>query len=131
MGTYIPYDRGIFIKRLRMLRKENGYTQPSLAAYLGKSKGAIGHWEAGNREPGLGTIHDLAKLFSVSVDYMIGVSDFRKENDAIDFMLKRIKEEGFVENGLVDKQTINVMLAKLQKVNNFFDDLNNTNVANC
>jgi transcriptional regulator with XRE-family HTH domain len=108
MGTYVPYNRDLFISRLKMLRSEKNITQPMLADMIGKTKGAIGHYESENnaREPGLGTIFDFSKIFHVSVDYLIGTSDFRNENEAIKYMLEQLKESGLIVNDELDRKTV-------------------------
>lgn len=117
MGTHIPYNREVFIERLRALRKERDLTQPELANLLGKTKGAVGHWEAGNREPGLGMVYEMAKLFNVSVDYMLGTSDFRNENEAIDYMFDKLRESGLVnEDDTLDKGTIDKLMGYIAAI---------------
>lgn len=112
-----------------MLRKEQGLTQPELAKILGRTKGAIGHWEVGNREPGLGTIHDLAKMFNVSIDFMIGVSDFRNEEDTVVYMFDRMQSIGLVDKGNIDKNSIDAFISKMSMVNEFFSEMHKVNVA--
>lgn len=118
MGELIPYDKEIFIKRLKALRKENDLTQPDLAKILGMSRGAIGHWEVGGREPGLNVINTLAQLFKVSVDYMLGNSDFRNEEDSIDYMFEKIREAGLVRSDdTIDKETVDKLMEMIEVIN--------------
>lgn len=65
----------MFGERLRTLRKENNYTQETLAAKIGVSSKTIGTWERSTREPPIETITKLANLFDVSTDYLLGNSD--------------------------------------------------------
>ena len=64
-----------FKVRLKELRIENGYSQIDIAKKLNMSKMAISHWENGNSEPSIEQLKILAKLFDVSVDYLIGYVD--------------------------------------------------------
>lgn len=110
----------LFMKRLKTLRYESDITQPELAKELGVSKGAVGHWEVGSREPSMEMISNIAKTFKVSVDYLMGVSNFRQENDAIDYLLIKLRESGLVKpNDTIDKKTVDTLIsyiAVLQKI---------------
>lgn len=102
----------VFMKRLKLLRKESSTTQPELAKVLGVSKGAVGHWEIGTREPNLETVSALARIFKVSVDYLMGVSDFRQENEAVDYLLIKLRESGLVKaNDTIDKRTVDTLIS--------------------
>ncbi|XZM33507.1 helix-turn-helix domain-containing protein [Clostridium perfringens] len=70
-----------FKTRLKELREANGLTQKQLADKLNEISNTnklypqnISYWENG-REPSLSTIVDLAILFDVSVDYLLGNTD--------------------------------------------------------
>jgi transcriptional regulator with XRE-family HTH domain len=110
------------MKRLKSLRREFGLTQPELAAELKISKGAVGHWEAGTREPNLEMVHTLAKRFRVSVDYLLGISSFRQEEEAVDYLLGKLRESGLVNiNDTIDKKTVDKLMsyiAVLSKIKN-------------
>jgi transcriptional regulator with XRE-family HTH domain len=120
-GTGTVENRNsLFMKRLKTLRYESDITQPELAKELGVSKGAVGHWEVGSREPSMEMISNIAKTFKVSVDYLMGVSNFRQENDAIDYLLIKLRESGLVKpNDTIDKKTVDTLIsyiAVLQKI---------------
>lgn len=63
----------MFGVRLKELRQEKEMGQVELAKELGVSKGVISLWENGLREPGMNSLIILAKYFSVSVDYLVGL----------------------------------------------------------
>ncbi len=65
----------IFSTRIKELRIENGFTQKGLAKELGTTNSAVCDWEKGRSEPDLEMIKKIALLFSVSVDYLLGLSD--------------------------------------------------------
>lgn len=54
------------------LRKANGMTQEQLAEALGVTFAAVSKWERGAATPELDTIVELADLFCVSVDALLG-----------------------------------------------------------
>ena len=62
-------------KRLKELRKKNGYTQVTLADNLGVSKGTVAMWETDKRMPDFDKLNELCNLFDVRLDYLTGRSD--------------------------------------------------------
>lgn len=64
-----------FKTRLKELRIEKGFSQLEIANVLNMSKMAISHWEKGNSEPSIEQLKILARMFDVSVDYLIGFCD--------------------------------------------------------
>ena len=72
---------------IRSYRKNLGLTQEQLAERLGITLGTVSKWERGSSEPDLSYIMDLAELFHVSVDALIGFSmrgaDADEETDRI------------------------------------------------
>ena len=65
-----------FTERLKELRTEKNINQVELSAEIGVSKGIISLWETGLREPGMYSLIQLAKFFEVSIDYLVGISDY-------------------------------------------------------
>ena len=64
-----------FKVRLKELRKEKGFSQLEIAKMLSMSKMAVSHWEKGNSEPSIEQLKILARLFDVSIDYLVGFCD--------------------------------------------------------
>ena len=64
-----------FKDRLQELRKAQGWTQDELAQKMKISRSTIGMYEQGTRKPDFEILDDLADLFDVSFDYMLGKSD--------------------------------------------------------
>lgn len=60
-----------FSERLKMLRKERGWSQEDLATRLDVSPGSVGNWEMGPYEPHPKTLNKLAALFEVDVPYLL------------------------------------------------------------
>lgn len=67
-----------FKDRLVQLRKEFNLTQTEFAEKIGFSRTAISAWEIGRNEPSNEDTIKIADFFGVSVDYIIGNSDSRK-----------------------------------------------------
>ena len=64
-------------ERLTALRKGKGYSQSQLAQALNLSPSTIGMYEQGRRVPDLGALVALAKLYRISLDYLITGREYR------------------------------------------------------
>ena len=62
-------------EHIRELRIKRGLTQVELASILGVSKSVISSYENGVHLPPYDILIRLSKLFGVSCDYLIGVSE--------------------------------------------------------
>ena len=69
-------------ENIRSFRKSLGFTQEQLAERLGITLAAVSKWERGSSEPDLSYIMDLAELFHISVDALIGFSMRSTDADA-------------------------------------------------
>lgn len=65
--------------RLAELRKEHGYSQEALADELGVSRQAISKWECGESSPDTDNLIELAKLYKISLDELVGNKPINKE----------------------------------------------------
>lgn len=65
----------MFSKRLADLRQKKNISQQDLADQLGISRGRIGNYELGTREPDFDTLSRIADYFSVTTDYLLGKED--------------------------------------------------------
>lgn len=61
--------------RIKRLRTNADMTQSELAARLGKSESAVRMWELDKSEPRIEALRQLAVIFNVSVDWIIGVPE--------------------------------------------------------
>lgn len=68
----------VFAERLKALRKGRGITQAQFSENFNISRGTIGMWETGRREPDFETAIRIADYFHVSVDYLIGRDEKEK-----------------------------------------------------
>lgn len=69
--------------RLRELRKSKGLTQQAIADMFNVGKSTYSYWENGTCEPSYETLYKLAEYFGVSVDYLLGRTDYRDERSEI------------------------------------------------
>lgn len=58
------------------LREENNLSRAELAKRLGVSVRLISYWENGARECDFNMLINIADLFSVSVDYLLGRTEY-------------------------------------------------------
>lgn len=59
-------------ENIRTLRKQHGLMQEGLAEALGVSTAAVSKWERGTATPELGYIAQMAEIFEVSIDVLVG-----------------------------------------------------------
>ena len=57
--------------QIAILRKEAGMSQSQLAQKLNVGTSAVGMYEQGRRTPAIDVLIQMAKLFGVSLDYLI------------------------------------------------------------
>ena len=62
-----------FGKRLKELRKQSGMTQEQLANKFGITKSVVSYYELSERTPSPDVLKDLALIFRVSADYLLGI----------------------------------------------------------
>lgn len=62
--------------RLKELRIERGLKQKDVAEALEISVSCYGGYEQGYREPDLKTLIKICKLFEISSDFLLGLSDY-------------------------------------------------------
>lgn len=64
--------------RIKALREARGWTQAELARKMNMTRNGINSWEQGLSMPSPPSLVDLARLFSVSTDYLLGVENYKR-----------------------------------------------------
>lgn len=59
--------------KIKTLREQKGITQAELAKQLGITRSSVNAWEMGISVPSTQYIVELAYIFKVSTDYLLGV----------------------------------------------------------
>lgn len=95
-----------FPKNLQFLRKEKKMTQAELANKINVDQTTIGRWEDGNREPTIGNVSNIAKVFDISIPDLLD-----KDLTIID-NLQEIKREQLDDLSILD----NVLFSKKDKI---------------
>ncbi len=61
-----------FNERLKYQRESYGYTQKQMAELIGITPRSYQRYEAGEREPNINTLVQMADFFKISLDDLIG-----------------------------------------------------------
>ena len=69
-------------ERVKYLREQKGMTQADLAKQLGITRSSVNAWEMGISVPSTQYIVEIANLFKVSTDYILGVDSSASINIA-------------------------------------------------
>ena len=64
-------------KKLKALRLEKNFTQKQIAERIGLATSAISSYESGMRYPSYDVLVKLARIFHVSTDYLLGMTNTR------------------------------------------------------
>ncbi|MBR4863074.1 MAG: helix-turn-helix transcriptional regulator [Oscillospiraceae bacterium] len=67
-------------EKIKKLREARGWTQAELARRLGVTRNGVNSWEQGLSMPSPACLVELAKVFSVSTDYLLGVESLDSVN---------------------------------------------------
>ena len=59
--------------RIKAIREQKGFTQVDLAKQLGITRSSVNAWEQGISVPSTQYVVELASLFKVSTDYLLGI----------------------------------------------------------
>ena len=116
-------------EKLKQLRLSRKMTQEALAKNLGVSISTVGMYERGKRNPDNGMLVKISKVFSISIDNLLGIRELSNEaTDIITEMKERIMgSEEIMLNGvpmtMEDREKLldaievatRVMLAEKQK----------------
>lgn len=68
-------------EQIAFLRKQKGITQEELAKTLGVTNQAVSKWDSGQNYPDIQLLPDMAKLFEVSVDELLGCNSSKGLGD--------------------------------------------------
>lgn len=112
----------VFGKRLKELRKANGYTIERFADMVGISKSTLGYYENDKRMPNIEILARIADTLNVNADYLIG----RTNTTALKGKLKTVCEFTGLSDCAVEylsELVKNKDYEKLSVINHLFDEL--------
>ena len=97
------------MNRLKELRKEKKLTQKELAKETDIPYRTLQSWENGETDIKSDKANELAKLFNVSVSYLLGYSDKKERSSSIelknDIRRETAIDRGFSMQGLLDENS--------------------------
>ena len=89
--------------RIAILRRSLGMSQAELARALGISASAVGMYEQGRREPSMEIVSAMAKIFGVTIDYLVnGQPETKKDQVILDEVLT--ERVAVTENRISNRQ---------------------------
>jgi len=119
---------GNFSRIITLLRKEKGLSQKKASQDLGVSQALLSHYEKGIRECGLDFLVRIAEYYSVSSDYLLGITPDRtgaqinvEDIPEPDSAGKENVLKGSILPTLNKKllaNSLNIIFSELQKANN-------------
>lgn len=62
-------------ERIKLLRENSGFTQTGLAKKLSVTRSGVNAWEMGISLPSTNNLIELALIFHVSIDYILGIDN--------------------------------------------------------
>lgn len=79
-------------ERLSEIRKDNGDTQAALAEKIGVSLPTVRSWEQGKSSPSHDMLVSICRLYHISADYLLGLSDldpFYTRDKSLKYLTKK------------------------------------------
>jgi transcriptional regulator with XRE-family HTH domain len=73
LGVVYMFDQKQFSNRLYELRKDHDKTQAQIAEYLQTTQQQYQKYESGSQELPVRRLYQLAELYNVSADYILGL----------------------------------------------------------
>ena len=71
------------MNKIKELRISKGLKQSDLAILLHVAQTTISNWENDRTEPDFDSLRQMAELFDVSADYLLGQSDVKKKEKPV------------------------------------------------
>ena len=80
-------------ENIKRYRKSMNMTQEQLAESLGVTIGAVSKWENGGNVPDISTLMELANLYNISMDELLGYDKSTKNVDALAKLIEDLTHE--------------------------------------
>lgn len=111
-----------FGKILKNLRQENDLTQEELAKKINTARSNIANYENDKNMPSIDILEKISKFFDVSIDYLLGKTDKRNnDNDKKELEINWALSGGYSAlndtNREIAKSVIESLLAKQEQEN--------------
>ena len=125
----------LFNEKLKMLRKESGFTQEGLAEKLNVSRQAITKWETGEGTPDIENLKLISNLFNTTIDDLVkeekdvnfdAINQFKYSEELeinhtkhFDINLGKFEEVNILPNE-VEKVKVELLSSKYENINELF-----------
>lgn len=106
-----PIQDSILKNRLRLLRQEKELTQKEFANIFSISDARYNQYETGRRTPDYTLLNHFADYFDVSLDYLLGRTNKKKQQEHDDFM--EAMEIHFMNASAKDRDAIYKKISEL------------------
>lgn len=95
-----------FHERIKRFRKQKDMTQEQLAGYMCVSPQAISRWETGVTCPDISALPQLAELFGITVDELLGINEKEKRREIKEIIADAEEkiDQGETEDGELCKE---------------------------
>ena len=104
-----------FHKKIKELRKTQNITQEQLAGYLNISPQAVSRWECGLTCPDIALLPQIAELFGITVDELLGVNE-KEKNREIGRVIEEAERE--LNQGITEEPIKKLRIALMKYPNN-------------
>ena len=111
----------MFSDRLRTLRLDQGWSQQELGERLNVSSKTISGYEHKVSQPSIDVLIKLSKIFDVTVDYLIGNSECKKEENSILLKELGLKEEAIESLKWLNSYKKDKIAEKLEWISEYMD----------
>ncbi len=121
VNKFINEWSGSLNTRIRELREQQGLRQDTLANFVGSSQQTISRIENGKCVPPVDLIVNIAEYFKVTVDYILCLSD-TKRNLEVQLKINREIDEfyelvsAYKDLNNENRETITILLKRLREV---------------
>ena len=121
VNKFINEWSGSLNTRIRELREQQGLRQDTLANFVGSSQQTISRIENGKCVPPVDLIVNIAEYFKVTVDYILCLSD-TKRNIEVQLKINREIDEfyelvsAYKDLNNENRETITILLKRLREV---------------
>lgn len=85
-----------FGEKLKVLRKEKGYSQEEFAEMLDVSRQAVSKWESDRGMPEIHTLIQISNMFGVTLDYLLKSEEFDEAYQSSGYYVSREMIDGFL-----------------------------------
>lgn len=96
--------------RLKEARESRGWTKTYVQETLGLGRNSLYGYEKGTIEPDIETLKSMAKLYGLSISFLVGDDYFDNYRVAFDSNLDDLTDE--------QKQTVKAVIDSFRKINN-------------